>query len=171
MMMTDLIPWRKRGNGLQVHREREPQNWANSLHREMNQLIDRFFTGSTLDPFHWDHGLVTGDFMPRVDVSETDKAIKVTAELPGMSEDDIDLTLLRDSLTIRGEKKEESEEKDKDFYRMERRYGSFSRVIPLSAEVDEGKVQADFKKGVLKITLPKTSEAQQSRKKIEIKSI
>jgi HSP20 family protein len=114
--------------------------------------------------------LVTGDFMPRVDVSETDKVIKVTVELPGMNEDDIDLTLSRESLTIRGEKKEESEENDRDFYRMERCYGSFSRVIPLSAEVDEGKAQADFNKGVLKITLPKTAEAQRSRKKIEIKS-
>jgi len=133
MTMTDLIPWRKRRNGLQVNREREPQDWANSLHREMNQLIDRFFTGHDLDPLHWDHGLVTGDFMPRVDVSETDKVIKVTVELPGMNEDDIDLTLSRDSLTIRGEKKEESEENEIDSYRMERCYGSFSRVIPLSA--------------------------------------
>jgi HSP20 family protein len=88
-----------------------------------------------------------------------------------MDEKDIDITLSSDSLTIRGEKKEESEENDKDFFRMECRYGSFHRVIPLSAEVDEAKAQADFKKGVLKITLPKTAKAQQARKKIEIKTV
>jgi HSP20 family protein len=137
----------------------------------MNHLMDRFFHGFELEPWGWADSAGIGAFMPHVDVSENDKAIKVTAELPGMDERDIDITLSHDSLTIQGEKKEASEEKDKDFYLMEQRYGSFHRVIPLSAEVDENKVQADFKRGVLKITLPKTAEAQQARKKIEIKTV
>jgi HSP20 family protein len=87
-----------------------------------------------------------------------------------MNESDIDVTLSDDSLTIEGEKKEETKDKGKDYYRSECRYGSFHRVIPLSAEVDQSKVKADFKKGVLKIRLPKTAKAQKSQKKIEIKT-
>jgi HSP20 family protein len=171
MAMTNLIPWRRNKNNMQIHRDREMDDWMGSFHREMNHLMSRFFHGFDLEPWGWANGAGSGAFLPHVDVSENDKAIKVTAELPGMDEKDIDITLTRDSLTIKGEKKEESEEKDKDLYRMERRYGSFHRVIPLSADVDESKVGADFKKGVLKITLPKTPEAQHARKRIEIKTV
>jgi HSP20 family protein len=87
-----------------------------------------------------------------------------------MDEKDIDITLSGDSLTIKGEKQEETEDKGKDYYSSECRYGSFHRVIPLAAEIDENKAEADFKKGLLKIRLPKTTEAQSSRKKIEIKT-
>ena len=171
MTMTDLMPWRRRRNNIQVRREREYDDWAGSFHREMNQLMNRFFHGFDMEPWGRADGFAGGDFSPRVNISEDDMAIKVTAELPGMDEKDIDITLSSDSLTIKGEKKEESEERDRDVFRMERRYGSFHRVIPLSAEVDESKAQADFKKGVLKITLPKTAQAQQARKKIEIKTV
>jgi HSP20 family protein len=102
-------------------------------------------------------------------VSETDKEIKVSAELPGMDDKDIDVSLTRDALTIKGEKKEEKEDKGKDYYKMERSYGSFTRSIPLPVEVDTDKVQATFKKGVLEITLPKTAKAIQETKKIPIK--
>lgn len=168
MTMTDLIPWRRRKGNLEVRRDGE--DWMGSFHREVDNLIDRFFGDSRTGLLGWPEHFGDGGFMPRVDISENDRAIKVTAELPGMDENDIDITLTRDSLTIKGEKKEEKEEKEKDFYRMERRYGSFSRMIPLSTEVDETKAEADFKKGVLKITLPKTAEAQEARKKIEIKT-
>jgi HSP20 family protein len=142
-----------------------------SFHREVDNLIDRFFGDFRMGPLGLSEHFGGGDFMPRVDISENDKAIKVTAELPGMDENDIDITLTHDSLTIKGEKKEETEEKEKDFYRMECRYGSFHRVIPLSTEVDETKAEADFKKGVLKITLPKTPEAQQARRKIKVNAV
>ena len=168
MTMTDLIPWRRRKGNLEVRRERG--DWMGSFHREVDNLIDRFFGDFRTGPLGYSEHF-GDDFMPRVDISENDKAIKVTAELPGMDEKDIDITLTHDSLTIKGEKKEETEEKEKDFYRMERRYGSFHRVIPLSTEVDETKAEADFKKGVLRITLPKTAEAQQARKKIEVKAV
>lgn len=171
MTMTDLIPWRRRRNDLQVNRDRDLNDWAGSFHREMDHLMDRFFHGYDMVPFDWGDRYGTGDFLPKVDISETKKAIRVAVELPGMDEKDIELTLSHDSLTIKGEKKVESEENNKEFYRMERRYGSFHRVIPLGAEVDEAKAKADFKKGVLKITLPKTAQAQQAHKRIEIKAI
>jgi len=167
MAITDLVPWRRRRGDIRVRREYD--DIVGSFHREMNNLMDRFFRGFDIEPFGAGE-LATSDFMPHVDVKEDDKEIKVTAELPGMDERDIDVTLSGDSLTIKGEKHEETEDKGKDYYRSECRYGSFHRVIPLSAEVDESKAEADFKKGVLKIRLPKTAEAQKSHKKIEIKS-
>ena len=167
MAITDLVPWRRRRGDIRVRRELD--DTVGSFYRDMNNLMDRFFHGFDLEPFGAGE-LATSDFMPRVDVKEDDKQIKVTAELPGMDEKDIDVTLSRDSLTIKGEKQEETEDKGKDYYRTERRYGSFHRIIPLSAEVDESKAEADFKKGVLKIRLPKTAEAQGSRMKIKIKT-
>jgi len=167
MAITDLVPWRRRRGDIRVPREYD--DIVGSFYREMNSLMDRFFRGFDLEPFGAGE-LATSDFMPRVDVKEDEKEIKVTAELPGMDEKDIDVTLSGDTLTIKGEKQEETEDKSKDYYRSECRYGSFHRAIPLSAEVDESKAEADFKKGVLRIRLPKTAEAQKSRKKIEIKS-
>jgi len=167
MAITDLVPWRRRRGDIRVRREYD--DTIGSFYREMNNLMDRFFHGFDIEPFGTGE-LVTSEFMPRVDVKEDDKEIKVTVELPGMDEKDIDITLSRDSLTIKGEKHEETEDRGKDYYHSECRYGSFHRVIPLSAEVDESKAEADFKKGVLKIRLPKTAEAQKNRKKIEIKS-
>ena len=157
MTIKDLIPWRRSGGDIRVRREYD--DMVGSFYKEMHNLMDSFFNGFDITPF------TSSEFMPRVDVRENDKEIKVTAELPGMDENDIDVTLSSDSLIIKGEKKEETEDKGKDYYRTECRYGSFHRVIPFSEEVDESKVKADFKKGVLKIKLPKTAKAQKSRKK------
>jgi HSP20 family protein len=136
----------------------------------MNRLFDDFFGGFSLSPWAPLERGVPQVFTPRVDVSETDTEIKVSAELPGMEEKDIDVSLTRDTLTIKGEKKEESEEKGKDYYRMERSYGSFTRSIPLPVEVNTDKVEATFKKGVLDITLPKTAKAIGETKKVAVKS-
>jgi HSP20 family protein len=107
---------------------------------------------------------------PKVDVSETGDAIQVTAELPGVDENDVDVTLERDVLTIRGEKKTERQEEDKDknWHVVERSYGSFSRSIPLPFDPDAAKVEAKFDKGVLRITLPKPAEAAKKQQKITI---
>ncbi len=94
----------------------------------------------------------------------------MTAELPGMEEKDIQLTLENDSLIISGEKKNDVEEKGKNFHRVERSYGSFQRVIPLISEIQQEKVEAKFRNGVLNITLPKTPAAAKQTHKIEIKS-
>jgi HSP20 family protein len=107
---------------------------------------------------------------PAVDVMETEKAYEITAELPGMDEKNIEVNLVNGGLTIKGEKKEEKEEKQKDYYLSERRYGSFERYFGLPDGVDADKIDASFKNGVLKVTLPKTVEAQQPAKKIDVKA-
>ena len=107
--------------------------------------------------------------MPNVDVTDTDKEVRVTCELPGIEEKDIDIALSKDAVTIKGIKKQEKEDKGKDYYRMERSYGSLLRKVPLPAEIDDEQVHAEFKKGVLKIVLPK-SESQKSYKRVEVKT-
>jgi HSP20 family protein len=131
----------------------------------MNRLFDNFW----LEPFgvfeEW-----PGSFVPTVDVTENDKEIRISAELPGMDEKDIDVTITDSMLTIQGEKKQEEEEKEKGFYRRESSYGSFRRVIDLPIEVDESKADAEFKKGVLKIKLPKTAKAKAKGRKLKVKT-
>lgn len=107
--------------------------------------------------------------LPRADVSEDDKAVCITAELPGLDEKNIELTLEKDRVVIRGEKKEDKEEKRKNYYRRERSFGSVYREIALPCEVMADKATAEFKKGVLTVTLPKTPEAQTQARKIPIK--
>ena len=133
----------------------------------MNRLFDTFFGRFDLEPFGafhegWDA------FSPRVDVVETDQEIVVSADLPGLDDKDIVVSLSRDALTVSGEKKQEKEEKDRNYHRVERSYGSFRRSIPLPCEVDDGKVDAVFQKGVLTITLPKKGDAK-TRKRIAVK--
>ena len=151
------------GRGLLSRRRGESP--FRSLQREMNRMFDNFW----LEPFgtfeEW-----PGAFVPTVDVTEEDKEIRISAELPGMDEKDIDVTVRNNMVTIQGEKKQEEEKKEKGFYRRESSYGTFRRVIDLPAEVDESKAEAEFKKGILRIKLPKTADAQTKAKKIKIKS-
>lgn len=137
------------------------------LRQEVNRLFDNFLGGFEMEPFM---GRRLEAFSPSVDIKESDKDIRVSAELPGIDDKDIDVLLSKDSVTIKGEKKEEKEDKGKDYYRMERSYGSFSRTIPLPAEVDTDKVKAEFKKGLLTVTLPKTARAIKQTKKIPVKT-
>jgi len=108
---------------------------------------------------------------PKIDVAESQDAVEVTAELPGIEAKDVDVTHVDDVLTIRGEKKSERDEEDKDknWHVVERSYGSFSRAIPLPFDPDAAKVEAKFDKGVLRIRLPKPAEATKKEQKIEIK--
>jgi HSP20 family protein len=105
-----------------------------------------------------------------VDVAETDKAFEVTAELPGVDEKDIDVTVSGDMLTIKGEKKSQKDEKGKDYRLMERSYGAFERTMTLPFMADPGKIEAKFDKGVLKVTVPKPPEAQVTLKHIPVKA-
>jgi len=138
-----------------------------AIQNEMNRLFDHFFS-DPLDIIPMSSRLP--EFSPRVDVSETEKEIKVVAELPGMDEKDIQVTLERDALILSGEKKNEIEEKGKSFHRIERSFGSFQRVIPLETEVEADKVEAEFKKGVLTIVLPRPASAAKQTQKINIKT-
>ncbi len=130
-------------------------------------MFDDFFTrGFGMRPFDFDQSL--REFQPRVDVVDGEDAVEVTAELPGLEEDQINLTLHHNTLQISGEKVAESEDKGRNYYKMERSYGSFRRSIPLPCKVDGDRIEASFKKGVLTVVLPKVIEAGQS-KRISIK--
>lgn len=137
-----------------------------TIQREMNRLFDEFFRGFDLTPFEES----TGRFTPAIDIKEDEKEYTVKVELPGMDEKDVEVILGDNTLTIKGEKKEEKEEKDKNYYYMERTFGAFQRTIPLPADIDSQKADARFKKGVLTISLPKTEEARAKGKKIAIKA-
>jgi HSP20 family protein len=136
------------------------------LQENMNRMFNNFFDSADLAPFKED-GL--GSF-PKIDIKETSKAVMITAELPGLDAKDIDISISDDVLTLRGEKNMESESKEENYYRMERSYGSFHRTIPLPMEVESENVNAEFKNGVLKVTVTKKPEAQRKAKKIEINS-
>jgi HSP20 family protein len=150
-----------------------------SLRREIDRLFDDFDVGFWHSPFRrrplfsmepfWRREL-RWPTAPAVDVTEGDKAYGVTAELPGMDEKSIEVKVVNGSLTIKGEKQEEKEEKKKDYYLHERRFGAFERSFDLPEGVDADKIEASFKKGVLTVTLPKKSEAQKPEKKIEVKA-
>jgi HSP20 family protein len=163
MTLNEMMPFRH-GKGLV--RRREWESPIQALHDEMDDLFNNFFGLTVIEPF----GRVRAErvFVPSVNVSEDEKEVLVTAEVPGMDEKELDITITKDALTIKGEKKAENEEKGKNYYRMERSYGSFERVIPLAAEIEEGKAKASFKNGVLKVKLPKTAKAQAAGAKIKV---
>ncbi|HOO00352.1 MAG TPA: Hsp20/alpha crystallin family protein [Syntrophales bacterium] len=146
---------------------REEEHPFLSLQREMNRLFDDFFRGAGMPSLFEGEG---GRFYPSVDVRDAEGEIIVQAELPGMDDKDIEVLLTDNALTIKGEKKEEKEDKGKGYYHMERTFGAFSRTIPLPGGVDTKKAEAKFKKGVLTISLPKTEEAKAKVKKIAVKS-
>ncbi|MGZ2433100.1 Hsp20/alpha crystallin family protein [Rhizobium sp. BK327] len=169
MSVRDLIPW-GRNNGNQVPNvlrddDRDP---FLSLHREVNRLFDDVFRGfgTSLPSLGSSFALSAG--WPSVEIADTDKEIKVTAEVPGLEERDIEVLLNDGVLTLKGEKRSETEDKDRQF--TERYYGRFERRIPLGVEVKDDQVDARFKNGVLTVTLPKSEKAQSQVKRIAIKS-
>lgn len=137
---------------------------------EMDRLFDRFAKGFGLLAFEPFSASESDIAMPAVDLTEDDKAYKVTAELPGIDEKDIDVTVSGGLLIVKGEKKQEKEEKNKNYYLSERSYGAFQRAFSLPEGVDEDKIAANFSKGVLTVTLPKSAQAQKAQKKIEVKA-
>lgn len=163
MPLRDLTPWRGQRNLDARERTGSP---LSSLHQEMDRLFDDFFGNWGMAPFR---GLEAGTFVPRVELKENDKEIQITAELPGVDEKDIRISATDDVLMIEGEKKSETEEKEKGYYRTERYFGSFHREIALPSEIDRDKSEANFKNGILRLTLPKTEKAQKTAKTIPIK--
>jgi HSP20 family protein len=145
------------------------------LRKEVDRLFDEFGDDFWRRPFRslagleksWAQKLVAS---PAIDVAETDKAYEITAELPGIDQKNIEVNVANGGITIRGEKEQETEEKKKDYYLSERRYGSFERYFSLPEGVDADKIEASFKNGVLKVILPKTAEAQKPAKRIEVKA-
>lgn len=143
------------------------------MHREVDRLFENALRGFGLSPFRSD--LFTpfaapGLLKPQVDIGATDKEYSITVEVPGVEEKDVKVEIANNTLTIRGEKKQEKEEKDKNYYRIERNYGSFQRVLSLPEDADQEGVNAVFKKGVLTITMPRKALPKAEVKQIEIKS-
>jgi HSP20 family protein len=167
MTFRDLIPW-NRGRDVAVRRSQEANPFL-MLHREMNRVFDDAFGGFDLAPFGGERAFSAdrGFGWPSIEVSETNKDVTVTAELPGLDEKDVEVELANGVLVIRGEKKTETEDKDRRF--SERFYGRFERHIPVE-DVEEDKVSASFKNGVLAVTLPKSPNARRDVKRITIHS-
>ncbi len=152
-----------------------PDVWQ-SVRSEMDRLFDRFGTGfgfpSLRRMFEIEPAWRSSSSFstPAIDMSEDEKAYKISAELPGIEAKDIDVSVTGDMLVLKGEKRQQKEEKDKNYHFSERAYGSFQRAFELPRSVDRNKLAADFSKGGLTITLPKTAEAQKPVQKIEVKS-
>lgn len=163
----NLVPWRSR-LGLR-HGEREWEHPLDVFHRELGRTFEDFWRGFEM-PMVGRYGLRDVGVMPRMDVTEDEDRIRVTLELPGMNEDDVEIGLVDNVLTIKGEKKVETEETERPYAYRERTYGSFRRSIPLDVEVMTDKVEATFENGVLLIDLPKTAEAKKPYKKIPIRA-
>jgi len=161
MNMRDLIPW-GRSEQTTPSRYREEGDPFMTLHREMNRLFDDVFRGFDLTPV----GMSRMASWPHVEVIENDKDVRVSAELPGLEDKDVEVLMGEGVLTIRGEKKSEVEDKERAF--SERTYGRFERRIPLAWEVDEDKIEASFKNGVLTVTMPKSAQASSHVKRIAV---
>ncbi len=154
MNMKDLMPWGEKGLWEDIEQS------LTNMRKEMDRIMKGDWSLSGRFP----------EFQPRINVTENEKAIKVTAELPGIDSKDVEVTATDGMLVIKGEKRAEHEEKKEDRHIIERSYGSFRRTIPLPAGVEKDKISATFEKGVLSVEVPKGATTKETAKKIEVKS-
>ncbi|QCI67467.1 Hsp20/alpha crystallin family protein [Phreatobacter stygius] len=164
MGVRDIMPWGRPHNQAPTGFREAEQSPFLALHRDVNRLFDDLFHGFDLPmpagrPSHWAGG------WPSMEMSETDREVRIAAEVPGLDEKDVEVLLQDGVLTLRGEKRAETEDKDRQF--TERLYGRFERRIAVG-EVDEDRVKATFKNGVLTVTLPKTERAAAAARRIAI---
>lgn len=157
-----------------------PVHWysVDNLRRQVDHLFEDFVRSPLhlpfgrrifdVEPFH--HRELSLRGIPAVDITEKEKSFEITAELPGMDEKNIEIKLSNGNLVIKGEKKETTEEKRKDYYLSERHYGAFERIFSLPKSVDADKIQASFAKGVLTISMPKKPDAIKPEKVIPVKA-
>jgi HSP20 family protein len=163
--MFSIAPW-NHPSGINVRRENNP---FSSLQNEINRVFEGFFNdfqSPSLLPSAWIESQMA---TPVVDIFENEKSFKVEAELPGIQQDDVEVTINDNYLTIKGEKKASKEDKEDNYVRRERYYGSYQRTIALPETADADKAKATFKKGVLWIEIPKKKEAIKPSRKVEIK--
>lgn len=165
MALRDLTPWFGRSPLSARH---WPDNPLEALHREVDRMFGDFLTGTDLSP--WSGGEGAGRLIPKMDIAETETGYEVTADLPGVEEKDVDVSVVEGVLRIKGERKSEKEEKKKNYHRTERSFGRFERAIALPEGVDQDKIAATFKQGVLHVVLPKSAKAKETAKKIEVKA-
>lgn len=171
MSIRDLVPRFGRAQGERLPQRRSEADPFRLFQQQMNRLFDDFFEGGLAAP-SWSGraGLDAAGYSPRVDIAETDTEVKVSAELPGMDEKEVTVELDDNTISIRGEKTEEKEEKKGNWTHREQLYGAFHRTIPLPAAVDGQKAKATFRKGVLTVSVPKREPGKNSRKLITIES-
>ena len=161
MNVRDLVPWSRGDRERSPGTRSEPISPVLSLHREMNRLFDEAFRGFENSPF-WG----TRNAWPSVDVEESDKDYRVTAELAGLEERDIEVLLQEGILTLRGEKKIDKASGNRTF--SERYYGRFERQISLERDIDENGVNATFRNGILTVTIPKSAQSIERTKRIPV---
>jgi len=173
-MTSTITPWGWKKKRLPIGKDEQA---VTSLQRQMNRLFNDFFTGTNLLPEFFSEPLAQlgekfGNFAPNVNVVKRENAIIVTVEVPGMDEKDIELSLTKDSLTIRGERKQDHESKGEGgWHYVESSYGAFERVIPLGEfEIDEDRVEASASKGIVTISLPLKASSRSVAKKVSIKA-
>lgn len=181
MPFKDMIPWRRGRQELPVRRAeaaRSDELVPNGelglapLFHATESLFDRFFQGfggSLLAPDFFSGGSAFGP-AANLDFHESDEAFFVTVELPGVDEKDVEVSLSKGALTIRGEKRSEERREKGEAFRTERSYGRFERTVALPAEIDEDRVQASFRRGVLEVTLPKSRAAREQARRIAVRT-
>ncbi len=187
MDIKKLVPWNwfnkeEEAVGKTVPVKRKNANDENralvspwhQFHQDIDRLFEQAFHGFGQTPFGLDRSgfprFSDGILKPTLDLSATDKDYTIAVEIPGVDENDVKLEIANDVLTISGEKKQEKEEKEKNYYRMERSYGSFQRVLSLPEDADQNAVKATFKKGVLTVTMPRKALPKSETKRIEVKT-
>lgn len=188
MDIKKLAPWNwfkkeeEGGGSVSVHRRRAGDRHAlqpaamsaplQQLRAEMDRVFESVFGNMGLAPSLGSDLLPSMDtdglLKPKVDIAATDDQYMITVEVPGVSEKDVSVEVSGNTMTIRGEKKQEQEEKDRNYYRIERSYGSFQRILSLPDDADQDNIKADFKNGVLSITMPRKSLPESEVKRIEI---
>ena len=186
MDIKKIVPWNwfkkeeeNTGKSLPIRRGDENDrgylsNPLQHFHQEIDRMFEQALRGFGLTPFGVDQPLFPrfsdGVLKPTLDLSATDKAYTISVEIPGVDENDVKLEIANDTLTISGEKNQEKEEKDTNFYRMERSYGAFQRVLSLPEDADQNNINATFNKGVLTVSMPRKALPQSDVKQIEVKS-
>jgi HSP20 family protein len=187
MSIKKWIPWNwfkkeeeEPGKSVPVQRQSSEdqgmalRNTVEQFHREVDRLFDDALRGMGRLPFSFNRTLLpslrNGVLKPTLDLGATEKEYTVTVEIPGVSEKDVELEIVNDTLTIRGEKKQENEEKNKSYYRMERSYGSFQRMLSLPEDADQNGVAATFNNGILTVTMPRKLLPKAEVKRIAVKS-
>ncbi|MFQ5598133.1 MAG: Hsp20/alpha crystallin family protein [Nitrospiria bacterium] len=168
MYVRELTPWVWGSRNKQRNRSTVAPVFSFGNSR-VEALLDELAEDFDRSPFGFG-GRKNAAFHPQLNLLENDTAYEVSVELPGLDTKDIDLTVENDVLSIRGEKKNESNGKEGNVYRMERTYGTFQRAILFPSPIDEEKVEAKFEKGILNIKLPKTQEAQKKIRRIDVKA-
>jgi HSP20 family protein len=168
MKIKDLVPWARKDVAARPDDDRNSENPLAMLQREMNTLFEGFWSrfGKTLGEPDWPWGHAEA----RSDVVQTDTAVEISIELPGMTIDDVEVTVTDDMLSVKGEKKVERQEEKRGYYLSERSYGAIWRTIPLPPGVDGEKAEASFRNGVLTVRLPQTPEAQARVRHVEVKA-